>query len=378
VRTRVGLFLSVGITLAAIAPPTAANAQAAPAWSRGLQRLPISVDECGRRAAAGLQAEGYNLTNRSGPSNDAYFLGAQKANHSAVIMCDSSASGGTWVNVVVFSTSDDSGVPGAERQRLQARMNGAAASQPRPPVGPPPNAVGADWRTTAMPYTRDPEHHHPPERITLTCPPGGPASANAVTGTDTYSDDSSVCQAAVHAGVISPAAGGSVTIATMVPGPNKLVGSTRYGYRSSSYDNGPNPTLGAFRFVNAPALQTRARVPTQPGPGQPAGPQPAGAPQSAGAGNATRSAHGCNGFDGSWSGPYGIMRLRNGSGSYAGLTIQGTRLAGGALSGNYSHPTTGTGTFVFYLSENRDTIGTNFTSSAGVQGNYTTMRCVGP
>ena len=106
--------------------PSAADASS-PAWSHGLQILSISVSECGRRGTAALQAEGFSVTNHSGPSEDSFFLGGQRDPHSAIIMCDRSADGRTWVHIVVASVSGDSGVPGAERQRLQLLMNGSAA-----------------------------------------------------------------------------------------------------------------------------------------------------------------------------------------------------------------------------------------------------------
>ncbi|MFD0743114.1 LCCL domain-containing protein [Phytohabitans flavus] len=46
--------------------------------------------------------------------------------------------------------------------------------------------------------------------FTFICPAGG--SFYAVTGTGTYADSSSICTAAVHAGVITRAAGGTVTV----------------------------------------------------------------------------------------------------------------------------------------------------------------------
>ncbi len=108
---------------AVLALPTPAAAQAAPAWSRGLQQLAISLGECARRAEAAEHGEGYDITNRSSPGDDAFFLGGQKGLSSAIIMCDRGADGKTWVNIVVASTSGDSGVPGGERQRLQRRMD---------------------------------------------------------------------------------------------------------------------------------------------------------------------------------------------------------------------------------------------------------------
>lgn len=92
------------------------------------------------------------------------------------------------------------------------------------------------------------------------------------------------------------------------------------------------------------------------------------------------SAHGCVGFNGTWQGPLGTMRLRNGSGAYSTssgeITIRGTSVAPGSLSGTYAF-STGGGSFVFTLAPNGDSFGTIFTSSAGVRGDYTVMQCAG-
>ncbi|MCP3100200.1 hypothetical protein LZ198_15105 [Myxococcus sp. K15C18031901] len=61
----------------------------------------------------------------------------------------------------------------------------------------------------------------------------GAASGGAVWGTDIYTDDSDVCTAAVHAGVI-PASGGNVTL-TIRPGQGSYTGTTRNGFSTYSY-----------------------------------------------------------------------------------------------------------------------------------------------
>ncbi|QSQ25660.1 protease B [Pyxidicoccus parkwayensis] len=58
-------------------------------------------------------------------------------------------------------------------------------------------------------------------------------SGGAVWGTDLYTDDSTVCLAAVHAGAI-PASGGAVVV-TIQPGQSSYTGSTRNGITTSSY-----------------------------------------------------------------------------------------------------------------------------------------------
>ncbi|WP_368671292.1 LCCL domain-containing protein [Corallococcus exiguus] len=61
----------------------------------------------------------------------------------------------------------------------------------------------------------------------------GAVGAGAVWGTDLYTDDSSVCVAAVHAGAITTA-GGTVVVAIQ-PGQASYTGTTRNGITTLSY-----------------------------------------------------------------------------------------------------------------------------------------------
>lgn len=84
--------------------------------------------------------------------------------------------------------------------------------------------IAATWSTTAA------EHRcRVGEVFRYSCPPAG--SARPVAGDTYYTDDSSVCTAAVHAGVITFAAGGEVRI-TMSPARTSYTGSTRHGVTS--------------------------------------------------------------------------------------------------------------------------------------------------
>ena len=64
------------------------------------------------------------------------------------------------------------------------------------------------------------------------CPPGGKESA--VWGTDIYTLDSSICNAAVHARKLTSESGGSVTI-ELRPGESAYKGSTRNGIKTNDY-----------------------------------------------------------------------------------------------------------------------------------------------
>lgn len=77
-----------------------------------------------------------------------------------------------------------------------------------------------------------------------TCPAGCDLSAT-IWGTDVYTDDSPICVAAVHAGVIDASSGGGVDI-ELLEGRDSYEGSTRNGVTSSDWESWPR----SFRFVD--------------------------------------------------------------------------------------------------------------------------------
>lgn len=98
-------------------------------------------------------------------------------------------------------------------------------------------AAQIDWNTT---FDRVPDDFESP--VTVLCPPNGNL-ASVVIGTDVYRSDSAVCVAAVHAGIITPDAGGRVTV-TLQPRRSPLAASERRGVSSqawSSWDYGSYP-----------------------------------------------------------------------------------------------------------------------------------------
>jgi len=78
--------------------------------------------------------------------------------------------------------------------------------------------------------------------ITCTCAPERVAAAASIWGTGTYTNDSDICVAARHAGVL-PASGGTVMVAP-VPDAGQYTGSTRNGVTSRDY----GPWRGGFVF----------------------------------------------------------------------------------------------------------------------------------
>ncbi|HEY2678670.1 MAG TPA: LCCL domain-containing protein [Steroidobacteraceae bacterium] len=71
-------------------------------------------------------------------------------------------------------------------------------------------------------------------RFHFRCPPGKP-SAGQVVGSGPYTDGSSICAAAAHAGSIRAADGGAVTI-ELRPGQSHFIGSLSHYVQSESYD----------------------------------------------------------------------------------------------------------------------------------------------
>lgn len=94
-----------------------------------------------------------------------------------------------------------------------------------------------DWSTSAVAL-----RNQAGAQVAVTCPAGG--SAGAVWGTDIYSDDSSICTAAVHAGRMTFASGGTVTI-QITGARTGFQPSTRNGVTSGSWGEWP----GSFVFV---------------------------------------------------------------------------------------------------------------------------------
>lgn len=112
----------------------------------------------------------------------------------------------------------------------------ASAGTSADPVG------GLDWNANATNY-----RGQNGLKVVYKCPAGG--TLGSVYGTGTYTDDSRVCSAAVHAGLITFASGGKVTI-KILPGRPSYVGSVRHGVSSSSY----GAWTGSYSFYVAPKV----------------------------------------------------------------------------------------------------------------------------
>jgi len=91
------------------------------------------------------------------------------------------------------------------------------------------------------------------ERFDIECPPGG--RLGTVWGSNTYTDDSSICTAAVHVGLITVEEGGEVTI-EIAEGAEEYVGSEHHGVTTQDY----GPYAGSFTFPDAGSLEVAAAI----------------------------------------------------------------------------------------------------------------------
>jgi hypothetical protein len=89
------------------------------------------------------------------------------------------------------------------------------------------------------------------ERYVFRCPPGKPQPSRVV-GSGPYTDDSSICSAAVHAGAIHAKDGGDVTV-EIRPGQASYQGSEHNYIRSAGYDRAWS---GSFVVLKESAAST--------------------------------------------------------------------------------------------------------------------------
>ncbi|MBS0366007.1 MAG: hypothetical protein JSR67_09315 [Proteobacteria bacterium] len=89
-----------------------------------------------------------------------------------------------------------------------------------------------DWRTSPLDLNLRGANG---ERFRYRCPPGKLA-AGAVTGSGPYTDNSSICAAAVHAGALRAGAGGVITI-EIRPGESRYPASFSHYVQSLAYDS---------------------------------------------------------------------------------------------------------------------------------------------
>ncbi len=143
--------------------------------------------------------------------------------------------------VTVMIQAGMPGYPGSVRNGITSVTYGAYAGSyvfvspvvPMPPTmgGTPPGATPLAWSDNAIRFRGQ---NGIARRVW--CPPNG--TRGSVWGTGIYTDDSSVCNAAVHAGRISMAMGGAFTVRNM-PGLPAYRGSASNGITTMNYATFP-------------------------------------------------------------------------------------------------------------------------------------------
>lgn len=110
----------------------------------------------------------------------------------------------------------------------------ALVALPARAASPAPDApIEIDWSTSPLDLDLRGMNG---ERYAFRCPPGKPQPSRVV-GSGPYTDVSSICAAAVHAGVLHARDGGEVTI-EIRPGERRYVGSERHYLRSNDENDG--------------------------------------------------------------------------------------------------------------------------------------------
>jgi hypothetical protein len=108
---------------------------------------------------------------------------------------------------------------------LMAGVAGSAASSPTTPITKDTTPIA--WDTSAGGFSGATGRTY-----RFSCPADG--TAQSIWGSDVYTDDSSICTAAVHAGVITRAQGGVVTI-EIRPGRSTYGSTLRHGIKSVNF-----------------------------------------------------------------------------------------------------------------------------------------------
>ena len=129
---------------------------------------------------------------------------------------------------------------------LISACSAPAAATPEPTPEATPTTAPAASTPATDPWQLNAAEHRSEvgEDFTYDCPPADESRTDTVWGTDVYTDDSSVCTAAVHAGAITVEDGGEVTI-EIVAGQESYAASEQNGIESSSY----GPWGGSFSVV---------------------------------------------------------------------------------------------------------------------------------
>ncbi|MCA1588544.1 MAG: Hsp70 family protein, partial [Chloroflexi bacterium] len=161
--------------------------------------------------------------------------------------------GGAAAGAFVFLNRGESATGDAGTSASAAASIAASGAAP---------AAAGDGGLLRPTFTGDPWQARPEEfrgqngkRAAYDCPAGG--SPGSVYGTDVYTDDSSVCAAGVHTGVITVADGGRV-IVEILPGQESYEASTRNGIESIEYQSWGGSFSVVTDVAQAPAPSASA------------------------------------------------------------------------------------------------------------------------
>jgi hypothetical protein len=135
-----------------------------------------------------------------------------------------------WRNAKTTNENTSGGSPSGEadsRNQPEASASPAESNIANSNQSPVAEGIRTAWEDTAQWVKGDAG-----TTFTLACPGGG--SFHTVWGSDIYTDDSSICTAAVHAGLITVERGGTVTI-ELRPGREVYGASQRNGVTTGVY-----------------------------------------------------------------------------------------------------------------------------------------------
>jgi hypothetical protein len=119
-------------------------------------------------------------------------------------------------------------------------------------------AQAVDWQTSPLDLDLRGMNG---ERYVFHCPAGKPQPSR-ITGRGPYTDDSSICTAAVHTGVIHARDGGEVAI-EIRPGQDNYPGSEQNYIRSAGYDHAWSGSFVVLESGNDPPPQ-QTHIPRKP------------------------------------------------------------------------------------------------------------------
>jgi hypothetical protein len=148
------------------------------------------------------------------------------------------------VGALTLIGGDREPVAGGSPVPASSEDSSMETSRPTPRPTPEPNRPTPTVPAVEVNWAANPtgERLAIGEVITYECVPGG--HPFPIWGTDVYTDDSSVCTAAVHFGLITLQSGGTVQI-RIHPGEVEYLASTRHGIVSQAWPSWPR----SYRFV---------------------------------------------------------------------------------------------------------------------------------